>query len=82
MKKAWEEAKSALDKAKSDMALYYNRRHTPMPTFEVGDKVWLNSSDIPTTRPSKKLSHPWIGPYKITKIIPPMSYCLELPTSL
>src|SRR5690242_18353325 len=56
MKDALEEAKSALVKAKDDMSLYYNRRRTPAPTYKPGDKVWLDASDIKTTRPSQKLS--------------------------
>ena len=82
VQQAESEAKAALTKAKNKQARYYNRRRTPAPTFKPGDKVWLDSSDIPTTRPSKKLSHPWIGPYPIIKAVPPMSYKLKLPTSL
>jgi len=56
MKATLEEAKSALAKSKDDMARYYNQRHSPTPVFNPGDKVFLDTSDIHTTRPSKKLS--------------------------
>ena len=36
MKDTLEEARSALAKAKDDMARYYNRRRTPAPTFAPG----------------------------------------------
>jgi len=52
-----EEAKVALAKSKDDMALYYNRKRTPAPEFTAGDMVFLDASDIQTTRPSRKLSH-------------------------
>ena len=52
MKSTLEEARSALTKAKDDMAHYYNRRRSPVPTFNPGDMVYLDSADIQTTRPS------------------------------
>ena len=45
------EAKSALAKAKDDMAQYYNRHQTPVLEYEVRDKVYLDASDICTTCP-------------------------------
>ena len=50
MKDTLEEAKSALTKAKDDMARYYNCRRSPAPTFSAGDMVYLDSEDIQTTR--------------------------------
>jgi len=57
MRAAIDEAKSAIRKAQDDMKRYYDRRRTPAPVFKPGDKVFLNASDIRTTRPSQKLSH-------------------------
>jgi hypothetical protein len=52
-----EEAKVALTKAKDEYAMYYNCRHEPAPVVTLGDRVWLDGSDIATNRPSSKLSH-------------------------
>jgi hypothetical protein len=50
MKMALEEAKSALNKAKDDMARYYNQRRLLTPTYKLGDKVYLDGAlDISTT---------------------------------
>jgi len=57
MRTAIKEAKSAIRKAQNDMKRYYNRRRTPAPVFNPGNKVFLDASDIRTTRPSQKLSH-------------------------
>jgi hypothetical protein len=46
MAKGQEEAKAAITKAKDKYVMYYNRQHEPAPTFEPGDKVWLDGSDI------------------------------------
>src|SRR5467141_525887 len=82
MKSTLEEAKSALAKAKDDMARYYNQRRAPAPTFAPGDRVYLDSSDIQTTRPSKKLSHRRLGPYPVVRRIGRYAYHLTLPHSM
>ena len=82
MAKGLEEAKAALAKAQDEYARYYNRRRTPAPLFKEGDKVWLDASDIQTTRPSAKLAHRRLGPYVIEKVVGHGSYRLRLPPSL
>jgi len=82
MKNTLEEAKSALAKAKDDMARYYNQRRTPAPTYAPGDKVYLDASDIHTTRPSKKLSHRRLGPFLVEKRVGTNAYRLALPPSM
>jgi len=57
MKSATEEAKSAIHKAQEDMMQYYNRKRTLAPMYKPGDRVYLDTSDIKTTRPSLKLSY-------------------------
>jgi hypothetical protein len=63
MRDTLEEDKSALTKAKDDMAMYYNWWWTLAPVYKPGDRVYLNASDIHTTWPLKKLSHPRLGPF-------------------
>src|SRR6266568_3324861 len=82
MKSALEEAKSALRKAKDDMAQYYNWRCIPALMFTPGDNVYLDASDIQTTWPSKKLSHYHLGPFPVEKQIGMNAYCLTLPPSM
>jgi hypothetical protein len=65
MKSTLEEAKSALQKSKDDMAQNYNRRRDLTLIYEPGDRVYLNSTDISTTRPSRKLSHRFLGPFEV-----------------
>ena len=67
MKATLEEARSALTKSKEDMAWYYNQRRSPALVFKPGDKVYLDGSDIHTTRPSQKLSHRRLGPYAVER---------------
>jgi hypothetical protein len=82
MKTALEEAQAALVKAKDDMAKYYDRKRLPTPTFKPGDRVYLDASDIKTTRPSRKLSHRRLGPYEVEKQVSRNAYRLRLPNSM
>lgn len=82
MRKAQEEAEAALTKAKEDMARYYDRGRLPTPQYKPGDRVYLDASDIATTRPSQKLSHRQLGPYVVERQVGPLAYRLRLPTSM
>jgi len=78
MESATEEAKSAIRKAQENMTRYYNWRRSPAPIFKPGDRVYLDASDIRTTRPSPKLSHRRLGPFKIECQVGPLAYQLKL----
>jgi len=77
-----EEAKAALAKSKDDMTLYYNLKRTPALEFQAGDMVFLDASDIQTTRPSKKLSHQILGLFPINSQVDNGAYQLRLPPSM
>jgi len=47
--------------------------------FNLGNKVFLDASDIQTMHPSQKLSHQWLGPFVVEQQIGPMAYRLKLP---
>src|SRR5690349_13941565 len=55
-------------------------------TFEVNDQVLLSANHInlasQACRPTKKLQHRFLGPYKIIQKISAVAYKLELPDSL
>jgi len=78
MKSTTKEAKSAIRKAQEDMTRYYNRRRTPAPVYKPGDQVYLDVSDIKTTRLSPKLSYRRLGPFEIECQVEPSAYYLKL----
>jgi hypothetical protein len=78
MKAATEEAKSALRKAADDMARFYDTHQREPPTYKAGDKVWLEATNITTTRPVKKFDDKWFGPFIIDKVISRNAYRLKL----
>ena len=58
-----------------------NRHRKEPPKYKVGDEVWLSTKNIKTERPSKKLDHKQIGPFKVKELVG-SSYRLDLPTSM
>jgi hypothetical protein len=57
-------------------------RRSPAPDFKVGDEVFVKAKFLRTTRPSKKLSEKYAGPYKIIGLAGPLSFIIKLPDSL
>ena len=49
--------------------------------FNTGDKVWLKGQNLKSDQPSIKLSAKWYGPFKITKVLSPITYQLQVPLS-
>ena len=82
MENVLKEAKVALVKSKDDMAKYYDWRRTPAPDYQPGDRVYLDTSNIHTTRPSWKLSHWRLGLFPIVNKVGNNAYRLCLPPSM
>ena len=59
-----------------------NRRRTLSRRFEVRQRVWLDTKNIKTLRPRKKLDWKNVGPFRITEVVGPYAYRLELPPSM
>ena len=54
--------------------LYDRKRHGD--PYKVGDLVWLHSPVVPRGS-SRKLHHPWTGPYKIVKQLSDVTYRIQ-----
>ena len=67
-----------MKKAVENQAKYYNEKHTPRH-YKVGDKVYLNSKNIKSTRPNKKLDYKFYSPYEVEMPICKQAYRLRLP---
>ena len=61
---------------------YYNQHQVLAPEFHIGDKVYLDASDIHTTCPSQKLAHCYLGPFTVTQRVSWNAYRLQLLTSM
>jgi hypothetical protein len=52
---------------------------SPVPEIKVGDRVWVDTSNIKTIQPSPKFSDKQLGPFKVVKVMGKGAYKLELP---
>jgi len=82
MKRTREDAESALRKAEEDMKKYYDRKQGKTLQYILGEKVWLDASNIQTGRPTKKLDHKRLGPFPISKVLANYTYELKLPKTM
>ncbi|ESK83585.1 hypothetical protein Moror_12075 [Moniliophthora roreri MCA 2997] len=70
------ETASLLELARQQMI---RREKQKLDTFEEGQKVWLEAKNLATGYPSKKLAPKREGPFKILKVLRPVTYKLDLP---
>lgn len=83
LRREQDELKAQLAFAKDKMREYYDRFRAPTPpSFKVGALVWLLRKNIATTRPSDKLDHRRLGPFKITGVVGSSAFRLALPSSM
>ncbi|MBW0542797.1 hypothetical protein O181_082512 [Austropuccinia psidii MF-1] len=73
------ELKNKLESEIRQFKNYADRNRTIPPYFQPVDRVWLASKNIKTTRPTKKLSERWLGPFEVLKKIGSHAYHLKLP---
>ncbi len=58
-----------------------NRHRRPSPAHTPGQWVWLSTRDLRLRLPCRKLSPRYVGPFKISRQITPVSFRLELPSN-
>ena len=55
-------------------------KHKDTPKFQEGDMVWLDGCNLCIDQPMAKLAAKHHGPFRVTQVMSPVNYCLELPT--
>jgi hypothetical protein len=73
------QVQSSIKRAQIAYTRAANRKRSADPNFVIGNFVFLDSRNIRSSRPSKKLDFKWLGPFKITRVISPVAYQLLLP---
>ena len=74
--------KQELEKIATNTATNANRKRSEGPDFQEGERVYLLRKNIKTKRPSDKLDHTKLGPYKIKKKLGPVTFELDLPSNM
>ena len=73
---------SHISNAQKRYSVSAEKRQTPLPDVKIGDKVFVKSNNIHTTRPSKKLAEKYLGPFEIIAQVGSVSFILHLPNSM
>ena len=81
MKEARVHADLSIKKANAIMKTYYDRTKGQHTNFAIGNKVWLEGTNINSLRPIKKLADKRYGPFTILEKVGSSSYRLQLPPS-
>jgi hypothetical protein len=63
-------------------AQHFDTKAMPQPDFQIGDKVWLSSTNLRTSRPARKLDYKRVGPFTIMEKVNSRSYRLDLPKTM
>ena len=58
-----------------------NANRTDAPKYTIGQEVYVDTRNMKTSRPLKKLDDKWAGPYKVTKVYP-RACAVELPEGM
>ena len=74
-KRAREEAQKLMIKAQKK----WTKGKEPEQRYKTGDQVWLEGRNLRIDRPSVKLAPKRYGPFKIEKVLSPITYQLKLP---
>jgi hypothetical protein len=68
--------------AQAKYAEHADNHRDPAPNYQPGDMVFLDSRNLRTHRPSRKLDFKNQGPFHIVERISPYAYKLELPNTM
>jgi len=79
MKIIHQKAQETLAQTRLAMAKYYDQRAFQQPDIKIGDKVMLNTKNVRSKRPSKKLSPKLYGPFQVLEKRGKSSYKLNIP---
>ncbi|MBW0551073.1 hypothetical protein O181_090788 [Austropuccinia psidii MF-1] len=75
-----QDVKRELEASINQLKRYADENRASPPDFNSGHMVWLSSKNIKSTRPTKKLSERWLGPFIILKEVSTHAYHLKLPS--
>ncbi|SJK97344.1 uncharacterized protein ARMOST_00596 [Armillaria ostoyae] len=81
MKLIHDETKTALEKAAVQMKNQYDKKKKAAVEYQIGDKVWLDTTNLHLARPKKKLDDKRVSPFLILEKHRPSAYKLKLPAT-
>ena len=74
--------RETLEQSRKSARHFADKRRSESFEINVGDLVMLSSEHIRTTRPTRKFSERYIGPYKVLEQVSKVAFRLELPLEM
>ena len=81
LRQSHKQAENALHQALGKSARSFNAKAHPALRFQSGDLVYLEATNLRTSRSSAKLAQCRFGPFRVNQAVGETSYQLELPPS-
>ena len=75
----WKKARRIVDEMIIKAQKQWAQSKNPPRTYQNGDLVWLEGRNLHLDRPAIKLAPKRHGPFKVTRVLSPITYQLELP---
>jgi len=69
LEKSWEKAMKAIEAAQEMIKEQFERKQKNSQGLKVGDNMWLESKNIHSNRPPKKLNQKRYRPFRILKTL-------------
>ena len=79
MSKVQEEVNASLKMAAKTMKQFYDQTKREFIQYKKGDKVWLETTNVITKYPMKKLDNKCLRPFEILEKVGKSAYYLKLP---
>jgi len=78
----YDDLKGMIEDAQYHYQIPVDKRRTPAPKIEVGNHVFILARFIKSTRPTKKLSEKYLGPFEVIGKPGTHLYLIKLPNNL
>ena len=81
MKEIWDQATKSLEKTNEKMKKTIEKKGVVQKKFEIGQKVWVSTTNFPSRKKSAAFAPKFKGPFEVVQQVGPAAYKIKLPLS-
>ncbi|KAL2095486.1 hypothetical protein ACEWY4_010205 [Coilia grayii] len=82
LQRLWKRARQNLLRASNQHKRQADRKRRVAVVYHPGDRVWVSTKGLPVPAESRKLSPRYVGPFRVSRRVNPVSYLLNIPRSM